>query len=163
MNLVESSRFISSFLIGLSIVARARQRRVSRPSKMQIYLLSILDITCVNAVFLTYYFFIFKHMAVKITARNYNSSGKKLSLFLLDVLNLQFLNTTGLKREIQLLLKRFLHSSISSLICSWLMPGRASGHQNSLQYPRIDNCLMVTDPQVVEVGCLPWGKHPTLA
>ena len=31
MNLVASSRSMSSFLTGLSMVARARQRRVSRP------------------------------------------------------------------------------------------------------------------------------------
>ena len=78
---------------------------------------------------------------------------------------------TGTEAEIQLPLKRFPDSSVSSLIpTDWC--GRASHHQNLLQFPWVDNWLMANFPLVVELnlvkfrqrfGCLPWGKRPTLA
>ena len=48
---------------------------------------------------------------------------------------------------IQLLLKRLLDSSVSSLIRIWLMSERTSGHQKLIPtFPWIDNCLMVRPP-----------------
>ena len=38
--------------------------------------------------------------------------------------------------------------------------GRASGHQNLLQYPWIDHCLMVTGPIVVQLTLA--KRHPRL-
>ena len=41
----------------------------------------------------------------------------------------------GVEAEIQLPLKRFPDTSVSSLIFSWLTPGRASGHQKLAPIP----------------------------
>ena len=90
----------------------------------------------------------------------------------------------GTEVEIKLLLMRFPDSSICSLICSWLMPGRASGHHklapipntpihNTLyiihryypwiiyrQYPWIDNCHQVaTGLQLVKLTLVKFQRR----
>ena len=61
--------------------------------------------------------------------------------------------------EIQLLLKRFPNSSVSSLIRSWLMLRRASGHQKLALIP-MDSQLMVTGPLVVELTLVKCHRSP---
>ena len=67
--------------------------------------------------------------------------------------------------EIQLPLKRFLDSSVSSLIqAGWCEEGHPAT-KNSLQYPWVDGDFPLVVELNLEVwfGCLPWGKGPTLA
>ena len=74
----------------------------------------------------------------------------------------------GTEAEIQLLLKRYPDSSVSSLIqIGWGEEGHPAT-KNLLQYPWVDNWLMAIFPLVVELtlvkchqrfGCLLWGPQ----
>ena len=66
------------------------------------------------------------------------------------------ISCTRYEAEIQLLLKRFPNSSLSSLISTgWSR--RASHHQKlAPTFPGIDNCLMVTKPDFIEMKASLW-------
>ena len=78
----------------------------------------------------------------------------------------------GTETEIQLPLKRFPDSGVSSLIWTGWCGGAYPAIKTSLQYPWVKNWLMAIFPLVVKLnlikchqrfGCLPWDKRPTLA
>ena len=76
----------------------------------------------------------------------------------------------GTREEIQLPLNRFSDSSRSSLIHSWLMPGRVFGHQNLAAIPmdrQLPDGDWSTNGQVLSSVAKGWlftlGQGPTLA